>query len=543
MKIIITLIVLLFSFTFSFTETFAQGVNLPNNFGTIIYQFNGQYYVKDSQNIIISSYTPDVVIKTALSRGGDIYIAGGTYTLTNDFSGFNLKYGSYLKMASDASIVVPSGYSGYVFRFSNYVGHCVVDGGHIYEANPVKRHWIGIMMQGGPGGVYFNYIENTVITDPQIVIDFNATTGQWVNANTFVNIKGWNFVKGIEFDFKGKHTDGVDGFDANTFRDSQFQGGPMTTYGVKDIKHSFNAFYNVQFWDLPASSISSTIDPSAENTIIIGGQMTYQGFSDSGTNTLVLDAWDSKILSNSTMISSIINGTYQAQPNTPTLPLHQVMNMSIIQQAQNDFVRGNHGQLNILPGQSTVVNIYGTVDNPTGGSMQMSVSRPDGAVEQIHADVTSAGVFYYPLMFDKNSLTGQYRIDGSYQNSNLGTLFLNVTANQGTIPNQSSQPNIGITPSSESNTTLSARIKNDAQLWSQGEISNDVFLSDIQYLAKIGIIESPNQNQSYLHHTISIPIWLKNNAIWWANGQISDQDFFSGIQYLLNSGIMTMPAG
>src|SRR5207245_2454860 len=141
-----------------------------------------------------------IVIKTALARGGDIYIAGGTYNLSQYFSGFDLKPHSYLKLASDANIVVPSGYGGYVFRFGSNVGHSVMDGGNIYEAKPVQRHWIGITMQSVTAGILFDYIQNTVITDPYIVIDFNATGGGFVNANTFVNIKGWNFVKGIEFE-------------------------------------------------------------------------------------------------------------------------------------------------------------------------------------------------------------------------------------------------------------------------------------------------------------------------------------------------------
>ncbi len=37
-----------------------------------------------------------------------------------------------------------------------------------------------------------------------------------------------------------------------------------------------------------------------------------------------------------------------------------------------------------------------------------------------------------------------------------------------------------------------------------------------------------------------IPSWMKNNANWWANGTISDSEFISGIQYLLNSGIITL---
>jgi hypothetical protein len=35
-----------------------------------------------------------------------------------------------------------------------------------------------------------------------------------------------------------------------------------------------------------------------------------------------------------------------------------------------------------------------------------------------------------------------------------------------------------------------------------------------------------------------IPPWIKNNAGWWASGQISDNDFVSGIQYLIKNGIM-----
>ena len=38
--------------------------------------------------------------------------------------------------------------------------------------------------------------------------------------------------------------------------------------------------------------------------------------------------------------------------------------------------------------------------------------------------------------------------------------------------------------------------------------------------------------------TTTIPKWIKNNAGFWANGQISDQDFVSGIQYLITNGIL-----
>src|ERR1700752_913833 len=222
MKILIALIGLLFSSTFLFMGVSAQVASLPNNFGTIVYQSNNYYYAKDSQNnILASSVVPDTVINTALARGGDIYIASGTYNLSPNFSGFDLKPHSYLKLASDANIVVPSGYGGYVFRFAGTVGHSVLDGGNIYEAQPAQRHWIGITLQTAHlnDGILFDYIANTVITDPYIVIDLNATGGQFINANTFVNIKGWHFVRGVEFEAIGKVGEGYEG---NTFRDSFF---------------------------------------------------------------------------------------------------------------------------------------------------------------------------------------------------------------------------------------------------------------------------------------------------------------------------------
>jgi hypothetical protein len=35
-----------------------------------------------------------------------------------------------------------------------------------------------------------------------------------------------------------------------------------------------------------------------------------------------------------------------------------------------------------------------------------------------------------------------------------------------------------------------------------------------------------------------IPNWIKNNADWWANGLISEDDFVNGIKYLVGEGII-----
>ena len=106
--------------------------------------------------------------------------------------------------------------------------------------------------------------------------------------------------------------------------------------------------------------------------------------------------------------------------------------------------------------QPSVIKVYGQVSDPKGGKVLLQITKPDGFVERDQAYVTSDGSFYSPVFFTRNSLTGQYRIDVLYQNSNLGSLVLNVKSGQLLLPNQTyAHTNIGVAPSSESNATLS----------------------------------------------------------------------------------------
>jgi hypothetical protein len=38
--------------------------------------------------------------------------------------------------------------------------------------------------------------------------------------------------------------------------------------------------------------------------------------------------------------------------------------------------------------------------------------------------------------------------------------------------------------------------------------------------------------------TRHVPSWVKNNANWWANGQITDSDFVLGMEYLVANKII-----
>jgi len=82
-------------------------------------------------------------------------------------------------------------------------------------------------------------------------------------------------------------------------------------------------------------------------------------------------------------------------------------------------------------------------------------------------------------------------------------------------------------------------VRENAEWWAQGAIGDSDFVSGIQYLIKEGIMTIPETVQSTAgNDSQEIPAWIKNNAEWWAQGLITDDDFVKGIQYLVENGII-----
>ncbi|MGI0062831.1 MAG: YHYH protein, partial [Nitrosotalea sp.] len=80
-------------------------------------------------------------------------------------------------------------------------------------------------------------------------------------------------------------------------------------------------------------------------------------------------------------------------------------------------------------------------------------------------------------------------------------------------------------------------VKNNAKLWSDGQISDNDFTSGIQYLMQKQIIQVPQQNQSSSNQ--QIPSWIKSDAGLWSSGNISNDGFVKDIQYLMQNGILS----
>ena len=89
--------------------------------------------------------------------------------------------------------------------------------------------------------------------------------------------------------------------------------------------------------------------------------------------------------------------------------------------------------------------------------------------------------------------------------------------------------------------TIPYWIKNNAGWWSDDKISDNDFISGIEYLIKNKIIKLSSQNINGNSSGV-IPAWIKNNAGWWSAGKISDEDFLSGIKYLIENSIIKVNA-
>ena len=86
-------------------------------------------------------------------------------------------------------------------------------------------------------------------------------------------------------------------------------------------------------------------------------------------------------------------------------------------------------------------------------------------------------------------------------------------------------------------------IKNVAGWWASGDISENEFVTGIEYLINNNIIlldfvPCNDKIQSQYGDTKSVPDWIKNNASWWSDNLIDDIDFINGLQYLIEHKII-----
>lgn len=94
---------------------------------------------------------------------------------------------------------------------------------------------------------------------------------------------------------------------------------------------------------------------------------------------------------------------------------------------------------------------------------------------------------------------------------------------QNTLPSTISPPSVA---------TLDS-IKNAANLWC-GLNANDVSIAKILQILSDNKYVTVTKSGSFTH----VPLWFKNTSCWWSSGKISDNDFLSGVQFSIDKGIL-----
>ncbi|MGE0869532.1 MAG: hypothetical protein AB7P03_13275, partial [Kofleriaceae bacterium] len=265
------------------------------------------YFAVDRNGyVLIEDAAADPVIDRALDFSGDVYVHRGEYDLSASFAGFNLVSNQRLSFDRDAVVTIPSGYAGAVFRFPNGTNTSFLSGGKVTEAAPKLKRWTGVLLEATTGGVYYNTVRemNLDAAGVGIKLRFTGATS-WLNGNSFDGLIINAPTVGVCFEAGG--TAGAYptpcastasfpvnyGPNRNVFNNILGQGSAGTTHGFKDICGRSNSFMFARMWDLHANpnAVSANLTTNASDTIIIGGIMTIQKFTDDGVRTKIIDDW------------------------------------------------------------------------------------------------------------------------------------------------------------------------------------------------------------------------------------------------------------
>ena len=81
-------------------------------------------------------------------------------------------------------------------------------------------------------------------------------------------------------------------------------------------------------------------------------------------------------------------------------------------------------------------------------------------------------------------------------------------------------------------------IRNNAEWWAIGKITDSDFVSGIEFMLENNIIMISNIPSSGNVSTEEIPIWVRNNAHWWSQDLISEDEFVNSLKFLIQEKII-----
>jgi len=83
-------------------------------------------------------------------------------------------------------------------------------------------------------------------------------------------------------------------------------------------------------------------------------------------------------------------------------------------------------------------------------------------------------------------------------------------------------------------------IRNNAEWWAAGAITDSTFVTGIEFLLENNIIMISNIPPSGNISGDEIPDWIRNNAHWWSQDLISEDEFVNSLKFLIQEGIIVI---
>lgn len=203
----------------------------------------------------------------------------------------NVRINQHIRMSKGARLQVPNGFTGAVFSFNNTGAgrFASLEGGIIEELGTPARNWTAIELKSTTAaGTSYNHIHNVDIYDPGTAIKLLCDgSTSFVNANTISNMNINGATIFIDFQLANSGTS----INVNNFYDIRGQCKSNVTNGAKNVTGKYNTFDHCYFYDmsLNGAAVSMSILSSAQSTLIKGGFVDHQNYSDSGVGTIRID--------------------------------------------------------------------------------------------------------------------------------------------------------------------------------------------------------------------------------------------------------------
>jgi len=172
--------------------------------------------------------------------------------------------------------------------------------------------------------------------------------------------------------------------------------------------------------------------------------------------------------------------------------------------ARNEYgeIQVENANYEISPYDMNQVKIFGTITDSSGrNKILITITNPEGEKEELSVIPTTHGYFETYLLFDRNDIKGIYEAEAFTQGGDFGNFI-------GKISFQIYDKNNPIVSTKEPEAVPEPKP------------------------VEIEKKPSANENKS------SIPAWIKNIASFWANGQISDDEYLSTIEWLIDNEII-----